>query len=270
MAALALTNPTRALGIQTNVIGALVLREVKTRFGHTGVGWIWLLFEPMVQCLVYVALYEVIRTRVSPLRGVDVAEFMLSGIIPWLFYGRTSLQVMHSIESNRPLLIYPQVTPLDIAIARALLETLIMYVVVAFFLIVRWFAFGDVTMGDPLGFMIACTCLAIMGLGVGLIVMALEHFVPVLGQVFSYLNRLLYFTSGVFFTLSAVPASYRGYVDWNPLLQAIEWARASYFNNISGELLNLPMLAVAVPGLLGLGVLAERATRGIAKRVSTS
>ncbi|HWA89876.1 MAG TPA: ABC transporter permease [Rhizomicrobium sp.] len=262
--------PFRAIGIQAGVVGALVLRETKTRFGASGAGWVWLLFEPLLQCLFYVVLYEFIRSRVSPLKGVDVAEFMLSGIIPWLFYFRTSIQVMHSIESNRALLIYPQVTPLDIALARTFLETTIMYVVVFFFLLLQWFVLGAIHVGDLLGLLSACFCLSIMGLGVGLIVMALDHFVPGLMLVFTYINRLLYFTSGIFFTLSAVPSYYLSYVDWNPLLQAVEWGRASYFDNVSTELLNLKMLALAVPALLALGVLAERTTREIAKRVSTS
>ena len=262
--------PARALRIQANVTGALVLREIKTRFGQSGAGWIWLLFEPLVQCLVYAALYEFIRTRVSPLRGTDVAEFMLSGIIPWLFYGRTSLQVMHSIESNRALLVYPQVTPFDIALARTILEALIMYVVILFFLMLKWFLVGNAAIGDLLGLLVACACLSVMGFGVGLIVMSLDHFVTGLMLVFSYVNRLLYFTSGVFFTLSVVPASYRAYVDWNPLLQAVEWGRISYFPSMSGELLNLTLLAFAVPLLAALGIFAERATRPIAKKVSTS
>ena len=119
MAGLSLASPQERWGVQAKVTTALVLREIKTRFGHTGVGWIWLLFEPLMQGLVYVALYEFIRSRVSPLRGTDVAEFMLSGIIPWLFYMRTCGQVEHAVESNRALLVYPQVTPLDIALARA-------------------------------------------------------------------------------------------------------------------------------------------------------
>ncbi len=260
----------RALHIQAGVTGALVLREIKTRFGRTGAGWIWLLFEPLVQCLVYVALYEFIRTRTSPLRGVDVAEFMLSGIIPWLFYARTSVQVMHSIESNRALLVYPQVTPLDIALARTILEALIMYVVIGFFLAVKWFVAGDAEVGDLLGVLTASACLCAMGLGIGLIVMSLDHYIPGLMLVFTYVNRLLYFTSGVFFTISAVPADYRSYVDWNPLLQAVEWARAAYFGNMATDLLNFNLLAFAVPMLVALGIVSERATRAVAKKVSTS
>ena len=262
--------PARALRIQFGVVSALVLREVKTRFGSSGAGWIWLLFEPLLQCLFYVALYEFIRSRVSPLRGVDVGEFMLSGIIPWLFYMRTATQVMHSIESNRALLVYPQVTPLDIALARTVLEAMIMYVVVFFFLLMQWFVLGAIVVGDLLGILAACACLSLIGMGIGLTVMALDHFIPGLLMVFNLINRLLYFTSGIFFTLAAVPAGYRSYVDWNPLLQGVEWARASYFDNVSGEGLNLALLAFATPALLALGVLAERTTREIAKKVSTS
>lgn len=260
----------RALRIQGGVIGALVQREIKTRFGAAGVGWIWLLLEPIMQCLVYVALYEFIRTRVSPLRGIDIAEFMLSGIVPWLFYMRSVTQVMHAIESNRALLVYPQVTPLDIAIARTLLEFMIMCVVVAFLVILKWFLTGEPGMNDPLGFVLNCTWLTIMGFGIGLTMMSLSHFFPLLTQFATYINRLLYFTSGIFFTLSAIPANYRAFVDWNPLLQAIEAARICYFSTLSDEPLNLILLAFAVPGLTALGILAERATRHIAKKASTS
>ncbi len=262
-------NP-RALRIQGGVVGALILREIKTRFGSSGVGWIWLLFEPIVQCLAYVVIYEIIRTRVSPLRGIDVAEFMLSGIVPWLFYMRAATQVEHSIETNRALLVYPQVTPLDIAIARTLLEFMIMCVVLVFLVVLKWFVLGNADVYDPIGFLMNCAALAIMGFGVGLAMMSVGHFFPLLSLLAGYINRLLYFTSGIFFTLSAVPANYRPYVDWNPLLQAIEAARACYFSTLASEPLNPAMLAFAVPGIAALGVLAERATRGIAKKVSTS
>jgi len=261
---------TRTMAIQADVIAALVLREIKTRFGHTGIGWIWLLFEPLAQGLVYVALYEFIRSRASPLRGVDVAEFMLSGIIPWLFYMRTCSQVENAVDSNRALLVYPQVTPLDIALARTILEALIMYIVVFFFLATQWFLTGNLEIGNLLNLLTACACLSVMGFGVGLTLMSLDHFIPGLLLVAPYINRLLYFTSGVFFTLETVPANYRSYVDWNPLLQSIEWARQSYFSNVPGDLLNLNLLAYAVPGLAALGILLERATRHLSKRVSTS
>jgi capsular polysaccharide transport system permease protein len=183
---------------------------------------------------------------------------------------RTTMQVQHAIETNRALLVYPQVTPLDIAISRTLLECLIMCVVIVFLLAMKWFLLGNADLNDPLGFLLNCAALAIMGFGVGLAVMSLGHFFPILTLLASYINRLLYFTSGIFFTLSAVPASYRGYVDWNPLLQAVEAARICYFSTLSAELLNPTLLAFAVPGLAALGIFAERATRGIAKKDASS
>lgn len=156
------------------------------------------------------------------------------------------------------------------AIARTALEALIMSVVIVFLLTLRWFVIGDFVIGDFLSFMEACAYLCVMGLGVGLTVMSLSHFVPVLPLVFSYINRLLYFTSGVFFTLSAIPSNYRSLVDWSPILQAVELARVSYFTMLPGDLLNPGLLAVAVPGIAVLGFFAERATRDISKKVSTS
>ena len=117
-----------------------------------------------------------------------------------------------------------------------------MYVVVFFFMTTQWFLTGELEIGSFLNLLTACTCLSVMGFGIGLTLMSLDHFVPGLLLVSPYINRLLYFTSGIFFTLEAVPAGYRSYVNWNPLLQAVEWARQSYFSNMSGELLNLNLL----------------------------
>ncbi len=255
----------RPLAIQGNVIRALILREVKTRFGSSGVGWIWLVLEPVVQCLALMLIYTVIRPRRSGFADVDVAEFLMTGIVPWLFYARTFTQVLHAVESNRALLVYPQVTPLDIAIARTALEAMLMYLLIAGLLVLRWFLLGDFAVADPLGGIAACAALSLMGLGFGLVIAAAGHYLPSLVMVFSYINRILYFSSGVFFSLSAIPAAFRPYVDWNPLLQGVEYARASYFEGVSTVILNLPLLVIAPFALLAAGVIAERATRKLAK-----
>ncbi|MBV9860400.1 MAG: ABC transporter permease [Alphaproteobacteria bacterium] len=248
----------RTLYIQGRVISALIKREMRTRIGH--LSWIWLLMEPILHCAVLVLLFEVLRRR-SPVPGIDSAEFVLTGILPLLFYQRTSNQVLHATDGNHSLLVYPQVTPLDLGIARAALEIAILYVVCLGFLAVKWLLGFGLEFSDPPGIMLACLSLGLIGLGVGLAGASVSLYVHWVGRVLPYVNRLIYLTSGVFFTIENVSGQYREYLMWSPFAQAVEWARTSYFPIMSTDYLNLSVVFFALTGTLCAGVLAERATR---------
>ncbi|MBV8889703.1 MAG: ABC transporter permease [Alphaproteobacteria bacterium] len=235
---------------------------MNTRMGH--LSWVWLLLEPILHCAVLVVLFEVLRRR-SPIPGIDPAEFMLTGILPMLIYMRTANQVLHATDSNKALLVYLQVTPLDFAIARALLEMGVLFFVCFGLLGVKWLLGSALEFADLLGVILACLTLGLMGLGVGLAAGAASLYVPWLGRVIPYINRFIYLTSGVFFTIQNVNGEYRRILLWSPFAQALEWVRTSYFPIMSREFLNLNLVFLTLTAMLCTGLLAERATRAEAR-----
>lgn len=246
---------------QMLVVAALVLRDLKTRFGKHG--WMWLLLEPALHCGLLLLVFSTLG-RHSPLPGLNAAEFMLSGVIPWLFYQRAASQVAHSLESNRVLLTFAQVTPLDLALSRAAIEFLIMYLVTGLFLFGKWLVGLPVAIADPLSVLYALSVLNLLGFGVGLVVSVGNIYIPGLTRVFSFVNRLVYFISGVFFTLWNTPSVLLPYVDWNPLLHCIQWARFSYFGMVDDMIKpSIPIVVCAV--LLAVGLCGERLSRRMAK-----
>jgi capsular polysaccharide transport system permease protein len=145
----------------SRVIHALILREMKTRFGRTQLGYLWALIEPTLFVLIFLALYK-LRGRETA-SGMPIALFLLTGAIPFIMFRDTLQRSMGAIQSNRPLLTFPQVTPIDLILGRALLE--IATTLVAFALLVVIFAAisGPVKIADPLGVIMWLAVLGLLG-----------------------------------------------------------------------------------------------------------
>ena len=216
--------------VSGQVIHALLLREIKTRFGAYRLGFVWALAEP----LAHVAVLSVIFGVRSPTTAQDVEFpiFLATGIIPFLLFQRMVTRGMTTVEANRPLFAYRQVRPFDTLIARFILETVIYAAVFLTFMIgTRWLGF-DVAVQDPLPVLLAFLALGLFATGIGAAACVLNDVLPDAAQVVPIIIRPLYFISGIFFSVEVVPAEYRAYLLWNPVLHGLEIIRGHYFRAI--------------------------------------
>src|ERR671937_1464310 len=119
-----------ALVLQLRVIGALILRETRSRFGRTQLGYLWAIAEP----LSYVTILSLIISSMGrhPPFGNDSALFFATGILPYFLFNNLVRSVGAAFDANEALLTYPIVKPIDTLFARAALEiatsTLVMIV----------------------------------------------------------------------------------------------------------------------------------------------
>jgi capsular polysaccharide transport system permease protein len=111
---------SRGLGSQLDVIVALILRETRTRFGRNRLGYLWALVEPIVVTFTFYAVLLVAGRATPP--GMGMFGFIATGVLPYTLFSNTVTRVSDAVSSNKALLYYPQVRPLDLVIARALLE----------------------------------------------------------------------------------------------------------------------------------------------------
>src|SRR5262245_48251372 len=108
------------LTTQLRVIGALVLRDTRTRYGRSQLGYLWAIAEPLTYVAFMAALFAGLGRH--PPFGSDNALFFASGILPFTLFAALSRSVSGAIEANRALLTYPIVKPIDALLARATLE----------------------------------------------------------------------------------------------------------------------------------------------------
>jgi capsular polysaccharide transport system permease protein len=239
--------------IQQSVIFALFIRELRTRFGTYKGGYIWLLVEPIAHIVVLSLAFAYIRQR--EIFGIDIQVFLVTGIVPFLLFKNIALRVMDGIDANRGLFSFRQIKPMDVFIARALLDALISVVIFAVMLTgMAWWGF-DVPFRDPLTVVAVYGLLVFMALGTGMILSVAVHYMPEAKTLIRLSMMPLYLLSGVIYPVSRMPQELLPYLMWNPLLHAIEMIRGAFFvhyHTVAG--LSQAYVVLATLGLLSFGL----------------
>jgi len=255
----------KALGVQGRVISALVLRETKTRYGNSKLGFFWALFEPFAHVVVFIGIFSAMG-RAVPI-GDSTGLFILTGIIPWLLYNNTVRNLMRSLNSNKALLGYPQVMPLDIILSRVIIEAATLFIVMLIFLAGFLFFNFRIEIDNFLQMFSAYCLLILLATGIGLINIAIASIYPSYDSVFSAFSRPLYFISGVFFTADFLAPEVYAAIDFNPLIHIIEWFRSGFYPSFQSDLYD-PQYAVAVCVIIfTIGLCIERINSRKARQI---
>lgn len=214
--------------IQKAVVFALVLRELKTRFGGRLVGLVWMLFEPMANIAIMLLLKVVLRERFAGVQ-IDVPVFLVAAMIPYFIFRNIWQRSMNAVDGNAGLFGYRQVKPADAIAARAIME-IVFYtmILVAFMLIFLWMGY-QVLPHRPLEYLGVVLVFVMMGLGLGLISVIAIKRAPATETFFRLLSFPLYITSGVLIPIQAFPPLVVDVLLWNPMLHLVELARWAYF-----------------------------------------
>ena len=254
-----------AISVQGKVISALTLRETRSRYGNSKLGFFWALFEPFAHIVVFIGIFSAL-SRAVPL-GESMGVFILTGIVPWLLYSKTVGDVMGGLKANKALLGYPQVMPMDIILSRVILEAATLLIVMVFFLGVFSHLGIKIKIDSFLQMCIPFGLMILLGTGVGLINAAIVPIYPSYQSIYSSFSRPLYFISGVFFTADFLAPEVYAAIDFNPLIHLIEWFRSGYYTSFQSDLYD-PQYAVAVcVSVFAIGLVVERITSKKARQV---
>ena len=109
------------------VIHALMVREMKTRFGDYRLGYAWAVLEPLLQVLFFSLMYAFgNRTLVG---GLAIPVFLATGIAPFLYFQKVVSKCQGAVSANQNLFLFRQVRVFDAFLVRFLLEMATNFVV---------------------------------------------------------------------------------------------------------------------------------------------
>jgi capsular polysaccharide transport system permease protein len=182
-------------------------------------------------------------------------------MVPFAVFRSTAQRSVSAIDSNKGLLFYPQVRPLDLVIARALLEAVTYLCVMALFL-------GGLALyeGPPriesflrasMGFAMASAC----GAGMGLLACGLSIFSPTVERLFPSILRVTFWFSAVFHPVESLPKAMREIILLNPLTHAIELVRDGWFPGYDARSADPSYVLMWILVLAFLGLSVERMAR---------
>ncbi|WP_445467574.1 ABC transporter permease [Faunimonas sp. B44] len=213
------------------VVGALIMREVRTRYGRNKLGFAWAIIEPLALAGAFIYVHALISSH--PQYGQSIPLFYASGIIPYRMFAGIAGQVTTAIRSNQQLLAYPIVKPIDTVVARTLLESATKTVV----LLIAWLILRvteDITIVHHPGTVIsAIAAIILLGASVGYFNAVIGLLFPVWERIWSLMGLPLFISSGIFFVPSQLPPEVLQYLTWNPIMSCLEWFRYGiYFDYI--------------------------------------
>src|SRR5262249_38056668 len=98
--------------VQMRVLGAVLMRELHTRFARDNIGYLWLSLEPMLLAMAISGIHLAVHARLP--YGMEIVPFYLCGYTPFLMFRQIVNRAAATIESNLTLLYHRQISLFDL------------------------------------------------------------------------------------------------------------------------------------------------------------
>ena len=239
-------------------ISAIIRHYIHAMAGSDLLGYIWMIFEPVMQVTLVVAMYWVFG--ISTVQGMPAIPFAITGVGTWLMIRMVLMRLATGMGREFVLCTYPVVIPLDVKIAKTIFYSTLYFVVCGSFL-----AFDSYWRGvtfeveNLLQVFQYWVLLTIMAFGIGLIVGRLFTLVHEAQRLIMVGLRALYIFSGAFIVTEQLPSEFVPYFIWNPVLHGIQLFRSAYFLDYESTDANLAYFLIWTLAILVIGLTCERA-----------
>ncbi len=245
-----------AAELQGIVIGAVMMREIHTRYGRENLGFVWLIGEPLFFSLGVMGLWTIIHGRYQ--HGIPILAFVMTGYLPLTLWRHTTGRAIQCFRANAALLYHRQVKMMDLLVARVLLEfygVMIAFAVIAF--IFNSFGLYELPR-DWAMFYVGWFYMLAFSIASAMIIGSLT-------ELYEWSEKLIgpfmYFTlpiCGCFFMLEWLPARARPFVEYFPTVQAFEMIRAGQFGGAVNAHFSMAYATFINAVLIVLGILMCR------------
>lgn len=233
------------------------MREMTTRFGREGLGFVWVIGEPLIFCFGVLFMWTLIKPAYE--HGIRLGPLVMTGYMALLLYRHMVSFSMGAVSGNIGLLHHRQIGILHLFIARNLMEFagataafVVVYVVL--------YATGQVNLPqDYLLLYSGWLLIGWTGFGLALVFAGLSARYELMERLVPVLTYAMVPLSGAFFMVHWLPESVREPFLLIPLPHGIEMVRAGVFGEFVPTYYH-PFYAVMVSGIMvaiGMLLLAD-------------
>ena len=245
---------------QARVIGALLMREILTRFGRHNIGFMWLFVEPMMFTSGVLILWTSLGLHSARLPMVG---FALSGYATVLVWRNAINRCGDAVEPNRALMHHRNVRVIDLFAARIILE--IAGATISFLILALGLTLTGLMSGpdDVLKMIFAWLLLAWFSFDMALIIGSVTALSESAARMWHVLSYLFLPLSGAFFMVAWLPRYAQNLVIWIPTVSCTELLREGLFGvgvmaHYKLTYLVVVNIALLLPGLLLIRYIAAR------------
>ncbi|SEJ78742.1 ABC-2 type transport system permease protein/capsular polysaccharide transport system permease protein [Sphingobium sp. AP50] len=243
--------------VQRRVIGALLRREMITRYGRHNIGFLWLFVEPMVFTIGIVTLWNLTKS----VHGSDlpITAFAVTGYSSVLVWRNMPSRLIGSIEPNLSLMYHRNVKIIDIFLSRLVLEmsgvATSFVVLTLFFATMGWLSMPE----DVIKVVEGWGMLAWFGSSMAMFLGAVSHRHELIDKFWHPCSYLLFPLSGAAYLVDSLPQSMQSIVLWLPMVHGVECVRDGFFGSHFTPHYDLGYMALVCITLMGLALIQIRA-----------
>lgn len=242
-----------SLAVQRRVIGALLMREIITRYGRHNIGFLWLFVEPALFTALITLIWHYMK--VSRVSSIPITAFAITGYSSLLLWRNIVRRGQSAVSANNAVLYHRNVNTLDIFISRTIIE--IAGVASSFvFLSIIFNYIGWMTPPeDLLKVVFAFVMLSWFGASLGLIIGSLSERFEVFGRLWRATSYLLMILSGLAYLVEWLPPAGQKFVMLFPMVHGLELLRDGYFGSGFTAHYDLLYMSICCLCLMLLGLL---------------
>lgn len=220
----------RSLEIQGNVLRALLMREVLTRYGRHNIGFLWLFVEPMLFTLGVTGLWTI--AGLHKVSSLPIAAFALTGYSTVLLWRNMPSRCIGSLMPNGALMYHRNVRTIDIYLSRVILEFLgasMSFVLLGATLI------ATEVISPPENILLvsaAWILTAWFGAAFAILLGAWSERSEIIEKLWHPAAYLLFPLAGAAYLVDAMPRAFQNAVLWLPMVHCTEMLRDGYFGSV--------------------------------------
>lgn len=216
------------------LLSQLILREIKARYKQSVLGYIWIIFNPLVQLLVYSFVFSIIFK--FPTNGIPYPIFLFIGLLPWIYF-QTSLSSSALVLVDNSNLLkkvnFPrEVLPYSIICSKSI-DLFFSLLLLGFFIIFyNLNGIYNLSISPTIFYIIPFFIIQVILMsGLALLLSAANLFYRDIQYVTNLMLLMWMYLTPVVYPISLVPEKYLWLYKLNPMVEIIEGYRAAIFNS---------------------------------------
>ncbi len=240
--------------IQRRVVGALMIRELTTRYGRENIGFLWIMVEPLLFAALVGVLWRMMKGPEE--HGVSVVAFVASGYIPITLFRQAVGRSVRVFTVNSSLMYHRQIKVLDFITVRFIVE-LIGSMMAYLFIAVLLMWLNEFPIPDDLGLLLSGWFLYVFFVfSICLILAPLSELSDVLEKLIPVTTYVMIPFSGTFTMTSWLTPEAQSILYYSPFVHAMEMTREGIFGQGVNAIYDwrVPFWTSVVLTLIGLAM----------------
>jgi ABC-type polysaccharide/polyol phosphate export permease len=203
----------RLLWTRRELVISLTRRDLQTRYKGSVVGIVWSVLHPLLLAGIYtVAVRFVLRIQIP-----NYAIFVLSGLLPWMFF-TSSLTIASLSIVNQGQLVKKIAFPRE-ALPIAAVSGQLVHFTIAYLVVVPAMAWLQIGVSPALlALPVLMLLLAVFTGGLALLIAAAQVYFRDTRHLLDVLLQLWFWVTPIIYSMELVPERFRSLFDLNPLV----------------------------------------------------